>query len=283
LFLEEPIMIVRPVLKTVKGVPASDGAGVRLTRILGTPEAQAFDPFLMLDHFDSAEASDYIGGFPDHPHRGFETVTYMLDGKMRHGDNKGRSGVIETGGVQWMRAGRGIVHSEMPEQVEGRMRGFQLWVNLPSHLKMSEPDYQEFDAARIPVEAREGGVTVKAVAGETSQGTEGPVRDAAIGPIYFDVSVPAGRQFSEPVAADRAAMVVVYEGSVEIGGRTVEALGGAFLGEGDEVVVKAAADARFLLIAGRPIGEPVAWAGPFVMNTREEVEQAFDDYRSGRF
>jgi redox-sensitive bicupin YhaK (pirin superfamily) len=276
-------MTVRPVIKTVKGMPASDGAGVRLTRILGTQEAQSFDPFLMLDHFDSAEASDYLAGFPDHPHRGFETVTYMLDGKMRHGDNKGRSGVIETGGVQWMRAGRGIVHSEMPEQVEGRMRGFQLWVNLPSHLKMSEPDYQEFDAEKIPVEARDGGVTVKVVAGATSDGTEGPVRDAAIGPVYFDVSVPAGASFSEPVEADRAAMLVVYEGSVEVGGRTVEALGGAFLGEGDEVKATALKDARFLLIAGRPIREPVAWAGPFVMNTREEIMQAYDDFRAGRF
>lgn len=276
-------MTVRPVTKTVKGMPASDGAGVRLTRILGTPEAQSFDPFLMLDHFDSAEASDYLAGFPDHPHRGFETVTYMLDGKMRHGDNKGRSGVIETGGVQWMRAGRGIVHSEMPEQVEGRMRGFQLWVNLPSHLKMSEPDYQEFDASRIPVESREGGVTVKTVAGTTSQGTQGPVRDAAIGPIYFDVSVPAGASFSEPIESDRSAMLVVYEGSVEVGGRTVEALGAAFLGEGDEVKATALKDARFLLIAGRPIREPVAWAGPFVMNTREEVMQAYDDFRAGRF
>jgi quercetin 2,3-dioxygenase len=265
-------MAVRPVLKTVKGMPASDGAGVRLTRILGTPEMQTFDPFLMLDHFDSADASDYIGGFPDHPHRGFETVTYMLEGKMRHGDNKGRSGVIGEGGIQWMRAGRGIVHSEMPEQVEGRMRGFQLWVNLPSHLKMSEPDYQEFDAPKIPVEDREGGLRVKVITGETSRGTAGPVRDAAIAPLYFDVAAPAGAVFAEAV-----------DDAVRIGDRTVEALGAAFLGEGDEVRVEALEDARFLLIAGRPIREPVAWAGPFVMNTRGEVEQAFDDYRSGRF
>jgi len=276
-------MTVRPVLKTVKGMPASDGAGVRLTRILGTPEMQAFDPFLMLDHFDSAEASDYVAGFPDHPHRGFETVTYMLEGKMRHGDNKGRSGVIETGGVQWMRAGRGIVHSEMPEQVEGRMRGFQLWVNLPSHLKMSEPDYQEFDDARIPVETREGGLEVKVITGETAAGTAGPVKDASIQPLYFDVTAPAGSVFSEAVDPEASVMVVVFEGAVRIGDRVVEALGGAFLGEGDEVRVQATRDARFLLLAGRPIREPIAWAGPFVMNTRAELEQAFDDYRSGRF
>jgi redox-sensitive bicupin YhaK (pirin superfamily) len=276
-------MAVRPVLKVVKGMPAPDGAGVRLTRILGTPEMQTFDPFLMLDHFDSADASDYIGGFPDHPHRGFETVTYMLEGKMRHGDNKGRSGVIETGGIQWMRAGRGIVHSEMPEQVEGRMRGFQLWVNLPSRLKMSEPDYQEFDAAKIPVEAREGGLEAKVIAGKTGRGTAGPVQDAAIAPLYFDVAAPTATVFEEAVDGEASVMVVVYEGAVKIGERTVEALAGAFLGEGDEVRVEATRDARFLLIAGRPIGEPVAWAGPFVMNTRGELEQAFDDYRSGRF
>ena len=276
-------MTVRPVLKTVKGMPASDGAGVRLTRILGTPEMQAFDPFLMLDHFDSAEASDYVAGFPDHPHRGFETVTYMLEGKMRHGDNKGRSGVIETGGVQWMRAGRGIVHSEMPEQVEGRMRGFQLWVNLPSHLKMSEPDYQEFDDAGIPVETREGGLEVKVITGETAAGTAGPVKDASIQPLYFDVTAPAGSVFSEAVDPEASVMVVVFEGAVRIGDPVVEALGGAFLGEGDEVRVQATRDARFLLLAGRPIREPIAWAGPFVMNTRAELEQAFDDYRSGRF
>jgi redox-sensitive bicupin YhaK (pirin superfamily) len=279
-------MPIRPVLKTVKGMPASDGAGVRLTRILGTPEARMFDPFLMLDHFDTAEASDYLAGFPDHPHRGFETVTYMLEGRMRHGDNHGHSGVIGTGGVQWMRAGRGIVHSEMPEQTEGRMRGFQLWVNLPARLKMSEPDYQEFDADRIPVETREGGVEAKIIAGRTSRGTEGPVKGEPAQPIYFDVALPAGAVFEEPLGADREAMVVVYEGSVSVGEGAqsqVSALGAAFLGEGDTVRVEAKTAARLLIIAGRPIGEPVAWGGPFVMNSREEVMQAYADFQAGRF
>ena len=276
-------MTARRVLKITKGMPASDGAGVRMMRILGTPQMQAFDPFLMLDHFDTANAQDYMAGFPDHPHRGFETVTYMLEGRMRHGDNKGHSGVIGTGGVQWMRAGRGLVHSEMPEQVEGRMRGFQLWVNLPSHLKMSDPDYQEFDADKIPVERRDGGVEVKVITGRTAQGTAGPVQDGAIDPLYFDVAVPAGASFSEAVEADHAVMLVVFEGAVRIDGHTVEALGAAFLGEGDEVQLTAERDARFLLIAGRPIREPIAWAGPFVMNTRAEVEQAFADFRAGRF
>ena len=277
-------MSIRPVLKTVKGMPASDGAGVRLTRILGTPEARMFDPFLMLDHFDSAEASDYLAGFPDHPHRGFETVTYMLEGKMRHGDNRGHSGVIGTGGVQWMRAGRGIVHSEMPEQTQGRMRGFQLWVNLPARLKMSEPDYQEFEADRIPVETREGGVSLKVIAGQTSGGTVGPVKGEPAEPVYFDIELPAGAIFEEPVGADRAALLVVYEG--ELGftdGTRVSALGAAFLGAGDKVRFQAARPSRVLLIAGRPIGEPVAWGGPFVMNTRDEVETAFADFQAGRF
>ena len=273
----------RAVERVVRGQAASDGDGVKLTRVLTQPLQRRLDPFLMLDAFGSDSASDYVGGFPDHPHRGFETVTYMLEGKMRHGDNKGRSGVIETGGVQWMRAGRGIVHSEMPEQVEGRMRGFQLWVNLPSHLKMSEPDYQEFDDARIPVETREGGLTVKVITGATGRGTAGPVKDASIQPLYFDVTAPAGSVFSEAVDPEASVMVVVFEGAVKLGERTVEALGAAFLGEGDEVRVEALRDARFLLLAGRPIREPIAWAGPFVMNTGAEQEQAFDDYRSGRF
>jgi redox-sensitive bicupin YhaK (pirin superfamily) len=276
-------MSVRPVLKTVKGMPTSDGAGVRLTRLLGTPEAQMFDPFLMLDFFDSAEASDYMAGFPNHPHRGFETVTYMLEGRMRHADNKGHSGVIETGGIQWMRAGRGLVHSELPEQTEGRMCGFQLWVNLPARLKMSDPDYQEFDAARIPVETREGGVTVKVITGATAGGTEGPVKDAAIRPLYFDVTVPAGQAFEEPLDPELSGFLAVYEGTVRVAGREVTALGAAFLGDGDTVRVEATTDARFLLIAGKPIREPVAWGGPFVMNTREEVMQAYQDFQAGRF
>ena len=276
-------MTIRPVVKTVKGTPTSDGAGVRLTRVLGTPEVQMFDPFLMLDHFNTDDAGDYIGGFPDHPHRGFETVTYMLDGRMRHADNTGREGVIGTGGVQWMRAGRGIVHSEMPEQAEGRMRGFQLWVNLPARLKMSDPGYQEFEAGQIPSEHRGGGVEVKAIAGTTSRGLAGPVGGGAVDALYFDVALPAGARFAEPVAGERNAMLVVYEGAVTVAGTRVEALGGAFLGAGDEVVAEAVSDAHFLLIAGKPIGEPVAWAGPFVMNSREEVQQAFADFQAGRF
>ncbi len=276
-------LTARPVLAAVKGVPTTEGAGVRLTRLLGTQEAKMFDPFLMLDHFDSGEAADYLAGFPDHPHRGFQTVTYMLEGRLRHRDNTGREGVVGPGGVQWMRAGKGVVHSEMPEQEEGRMRGFQLWVNLPAAQKMSAPDYQEYDAASIPTETRDGGVSLRVIAGQTSRGTAGPVSDSAVQALYFDVHAPAGARFAEPVPADHEAMLVVYEGAVKVAGQRVDAVSAVFLGEGDEVMVEADGEARFLLIAGRPIKEPVAWGGPFVMNSREEVMEAFEDFRGGRF
>ena len=281
--LDQAARPVRPVLAVVEGSATSDGAGVRMTRLLGTPQAQMFDPFLMLDFFDTAETADYMAGFPDHPHRGFETVTYMLEGKMRHADNKGHSGVIETGGVQWMRAGAGLVHSEMPEQTEGRMSGFQLWVNLPAREKMSAPAYQEFAPERIPVEAREGGAQVKVIAGRTGAGIEGPVKNAEVDPFYFDVTLAAGGRFEEALPADHHGMVGVVEGAAAVGGRPVNAVSVAFLGEGERVQVASASGARFLLIAGKPIGEPVAWAGPFVMNTREEVMQAFEDFQAGRF
>ena len=279
-------MSIRPVVKIVKGVPASDGDGVRLTRMLGTAEAQMFDPFLMLDCFDNDQASDYMGGFPDHPHRGFETVTYMLEGRMRHRDNTGREGVIGPGGIQWMRAGRGIVHSEMPEQSEGRMRGFQLWVNLPAKLKMSQPGYSEFESDAIPVEVRDSGVTVKVISGVTDGGTAGPIGGpgggGAVDALYFDVVLPAGARFEEPVGSDRNAMIAVYEGQVRVAGGKIDALSGVFLGAGDTVVVEALTNARFLLLAGRPIGEPVFWHGPFVMNSRDEIVQAFEDFQSGK-
>jgi redox-sensitive bicupin YhaK (pirin superfamily) len=267
-----------------KGVPTSDGAGVRLTRLMGgDPRMPSVDPFLMLDYFDSPDASDYLAGFPPHPHRGFETVTYMLNGRMRHKDNHGHEGVIETGGVQWMTAGRGIVHSEMPEQTSGLMRGFQLWVNLPAKLKMQAPAYQEHPAASMPVEKREG-VDVKVIAGATSRVTKGQVTVEPTGAIYFDLTLPDGATFSEPLAATFAGFVVVHEGAIVFpDGREVGALGLAELGKGDAVTFTAKGAARVLLIAGRPIQEPVAWHGPFVMNTRDELVQAFEDYQAGRF
>lgn len=277
---------VRPVLTAVEGMEASDGAGVRMTRMVGTPRLRMLDPFLMLDYFGSDTPQDYLAGFPDHPHRGFETVTYMLAGRMRHWDNHGHEGVIETGGVQWMTAGRGVIHSEMPEQTEGLMKGFQLWINLPARLKMAEPAYQEFSADRIPVEGREGGATVTVIAGTTGNGTAGPVQGGPTEARYFDVTLPPGAAFVEPVPADHTAALAVFEGSVLAPGTSVR-LGGPrvlVLGEGDRVEVSAGpSGARFLLLSGRPIGEPVAWGGPFVMNSHEEVMQAYRDYEEGKF
>ena len=272
-------MTDRRIARIAQGMPASEGAGVRINRLIGTPELRTLDPFLMLDYFDSDRPDEYLAGFPDHPHRGFETVTYMLAGRLRHRDNTGREGVIQSGGVQWMTAGRGIVHSEMPEQENGLMRGFQLWVNLPARLKMSAPGYQEFGPERFPVETRDGGASVKVVAGPGSPLQAGPTE-----PRFFDVTLPAGATFTEALPAEHSAALVVYEGAVSVGGERAEALSVASLGEGERVVATAGPEgARLLLLAGRPIGEPVAWGGPFVMNTREEVMQAYDDFRRGRF
>jgi len=279
-----PTPSARPVLAAFEGVETSDGAGVSLTRLLGTSRLRMLDPFLMLDFFGSDQPQAYIAGFPEHPHRGFETVTYMLAGRMRHGDNHGHSGVIETGGVQWMTAGRGLLHSEMPEQEEGLLKGFQLWINLPQCLKMTEPRYQEFDAGKIPLETRADGGAVKAIAGTTSQGTSSPIRAEATDARYFDVTLPPGGTFAEPLPAEHSAFLVVYEGALEVSGEAVGALRIAVLGEGERVDVTAGTQgARFLLLAGQPLNEPVAWGGPFVMNTREEVLQAFRDFEEGRF
>jgi hypothetical protein len=272
-------------VRVTQGQLTSDGAGVRLRRLMGGPHSPSIDPFLMLDYFDSPNASDYIAGFPTHPHRGFETVTYMLAGRLRHRDNHGHEGVIETGGVQWMTAGRGIVHSEMPEQREGLMRGFQLWVNLPARLKMSAPAYQEYDADRMPVEAREA-AAVKVIAGSTSRGTAGPISTVATRAFYFDIALDAGARFVEPIDPSLAAFVVVHEGALRIGDHpsAIKAVALAALGEGAEVTLTSGASpARALLVGGQPLREPVAWHGPFVMNTYEELVQAVVDFQAGRF
>lgn len=285
--ISKPTSRARTVRAVVEGVPASDGAGVKLTRLLGTPRLPMLDPFLMLDLFGTDKPEEYLAGFPDHPHRGFETVTYMLAGRLRHADNHGHGGVIEAGGVQWMTAGRGLIHSEMPEQEEGLMRGFQLWINLPASQKMCEPAYREFPAAAIPVEERPNGVRVTVVAGATALGTAGPIQGGATEPRYFDVTLPPGGRFEEPLPEGLAAVVVVFEGSLKPAGSAfrIGAPRAVVLeDDGDLVSVEAGPNgARFLLLAGRPLGEPVAWGGPFVMNTREEVMQAFRDMHEGRF
>ncbi|MEO1846173.1 MAG: pirin family protein, partial [Pseudomonadota bacterium] len=245
---------------------------------------------LMLDFFESDNPDDYIAGFPAHPHRGFETVTYLLAGRMRHEDSAGHGGVIEAGGIQWMSAGRGIIHSEMPEQEHGRLAGFQLWVNLPGRLKMSPPDYREFPADDIPEEVRDNGVKIRVITGTTSGGTRGPVANVVTRPLYLDVSMPLGSEFIESLRPDQSAFVFVIDGTITIGGRTtqnshtVSSRQLAVLGPGKQVNVLADDDAcRFLLVAGDPIGEPVSRHGPFVMNTHEEIIQAVHDFNAGSF
>jgi len=275
-------MAHRGIMSVTQGVPASDGAGVTLTRLIGSPELDMLDPFLMLDSFQTDDPEDYVAGFPAHPHRGFQTVTYLLAGKMRHEDNAGHSGVIETGGIQWMTAGRGIVHSEMPEQEDGLLWGFQLWVNLPAACKMIPPRYQEFPAAMIPQERRANDTTVRVITGITGHGTEGPVRDVATSPKYLDVAMPVGSEFEEPVEDGHNGFVFVAEGEIEISGTVIPAHHLAILGPGDHIRAHSGkGPARFLLIAGRPLGEPVHRAGPFVMATREDLLSAFHDFRTG--
>ncbi|MGD2130559.1 MAG: pirin family protein [Lysobacterales bacterium] len=267
-------------------MPATDGDGVRMTRIIGTPQLDMLDPFLLLDCFESDQPQDYIGGFPSHPHRGFETVTYLLAGRMRHKDNAGNEGVIEPGGVQWMTAGRGIVHSEMPEQEDGLLMGFQLWVNLPAHAKMSAPAYQEYPPTGVPLERRDDGTEIRVIAGATAEGTTGAVTNDYVNPVYLDVTLPAGRSFEQAVEQDDNTFLFVIEGDLEVGEnpRMLRRRHLGILSAGDRVQVRASqAGARFLLVSGRPLREPVARGGPFVMNTRQEVVQAFDDYRYNRF
>ncbi len=273
----------RQIVAVTHGEATSDGAGVKMIRLIGSRAQQPLDPFLMLDFFGSEEASDYLGGFPDHPHRGFETVTYMLAGRMRHWDNHGHSGVIAAGDVQWMKAGRGLIHSEMPEQDHGLMRGFQLWINLPATEKMAAPAYQEVPAAQIPVEERDG-ARVKIIAGTSGGGVAGPVRAPHVDARYFDIELAPGGRFVERLPPEHTAFFVVYEGAATAGAQQIEALSLVALGEGESAELTAGPQgARALLLAARPLGEPVAWSGPFVMNTRAELMQAYEDYRQGKF
>ena len=275
--------ISRSVVRLVRGEPTSDGAGVRLTRVIGGAALPQADPFLLLDEFGADDPDAYIAGFPDHPHRGFETVTYMLEGRMRHRDNHGHSGLLVSGGVQWMTAGRGIVHSEMPEQESGLMRGFQLWVNLPARDKMAAPRYQEFAPDAIPLAEAARGVRAKVIAG-TLAGVTGPVGGIAVAPLYTDLELAPDSTVDLPVPAGHAAFVYVYEGDAKVGGTMLPARALGVLGDGDSVAfVAGASGARAILVAGKPIGEPVARYGPFVMNTRAEIIQAVQDFQAGRF
>ncbi len=276
----------RRVIRKVRGQPASDGAGVRMMRVMGTPAFDSFDPFLLLDEFRSDNPDDYIAGFPDHPHRGFETVTYMLAGRMRHGDNQGNTGLLGPGSVQWMTAGRGIVHSELPEQEEGLMWGFQLWVNLPATHKMTAPRYQDIPADSVPEVTPADGVRVRVIAGRVA-GTEGAVSGVATEPCYFDLHLDAGAAYTVDLPPQHNAFAYVYQGSVVVGeaaaAEQVQRGEMALLSHGPRVRFDASTeDARMIVVAGRPLNEPVARYGPFVMNTREEIQQAFEDFQAGR-
>jgi redox-sensitive bicupin YhaK (pirin superfamily) len=287
-------MNTRSLIHVIESIPTSDGAGVKLRRSLGSQRGLHVDPFLMLDEFYSDNPDDYLSGFPAHPHRGFETVTYMLDGHMRHEDHLGNRGDLGPGDVQWMTAARGIIHSEMPQQSAGRMRGFQLWLNLPSQEKMQPAAYRDIPADEIPLLKLPLGGEVKVIAGalkldeDTIQGpVNGIGAKLSTDPLYLDVRLPAGAEFSAPIAPGHSAFLYAYEGSDKIGtpgaAKPLPHRAAGILSDGDSVRVEAGSEGvRFLLLAARPLREPVVQYGPFVMNTREEIEQALADYRDGR-
>ncbi|TDU26666.1 hypothetical protein DFR24_3695 [Panacagrimonas perspica] len=285
----------RTLAQVIRSVETSDGAGVKLRRSIGSQRGLYLDPFLMLDEFGTDNADDYIAGFPPHPHRGFETVTYMLDGRMQHKDHLGNVGDLGPGGVQWMTAGRGVIHSEMPLQESGRMRGFQLWLNLPAKEKMKAAWYRDIPAGEIPVVALPGGGHVKVIAGTVKAGetsTSGPINSAerplSTDPLYLDLHLPAGARFEHALPTGHTAFVYSYEGAAIIGdGDSARALprqAAGVLSAGDRMVIAAGAEeTRVILVAGRPLNEPIVQYGPFVMNTREEIEQAIQDYQRGDF
>jgi quercetin 2,3-dioxygenase len=284
----QPEAVARPrgVERLVAGQPTSDGAGVKLTRVLTQPLQRRLDPFLMLDAFGTDNPDDYIGGFPDHPHRGFETVTYMIDGRMRHRDSAGNEGLLQSGGVQWMTAGRGVIHSELPEQQDGRMEGFQLWLNLGAKDKMNAPWYRDIQSDAIPELVTARGVQARVIAG-TSHGVAGAVQREGTEPLYLDLHFEPGSRFSQALPATHNAFVYVYRGALQIGDTQVPAQRMAILAGGadtDGVLLQAGPTAtRALLIAGRPLNEPIAQYGPFVMNTQQQIVEAVEDFRAGRF
>ncbi len=281
---KDKVIRSRSVERLVAGQETSDGAGVKLTRVLTNSLQRRLDPFLMLDAFGSDNPDDYIAGFPDHPHRGFETVTYMIAGRMLHRDSAGHEGLLQNGGVQWMTAGRGVIHSEIPQQEEGVMEGFQLWLNLHSSEKMAQPWYRDFQDGDLPKLVTADGVNVTVIAGE-SHGVVGAVTRDITAPLYLDIHLPAGSSFAQPLPAGHNAFIYVYRGEVTVGGQQVPSKRMAILAndrQTDGVLIETRADAKVLLIAGRPLGEPIVQYGPFVMNTEAEIYQALSDFREGR-
>ena len=276
-------MSTRNLIRNLPGLPTSDGAGVKLTRLIGQPMLDMLDPFLLLDAFGSERGTDYIAGFPEHPHRGFETVTYMLAGRMRHRDNQGNSGLLVAGGAQWMTAGAGLIHSEMPEQSDGEMRGFQLWVNLPATHKMIAPRYQDIAPEQIPVLTPATGASVRLIAGEVF-GARGPVRGILTQPLFVDIALATSATLTLTLPAAHTAFVHAFEGAgVQVGDTWLAAQELGVLGAGEQIELRAAdAPTRLILVAAAPLHEPVARYGPFVMNTRAQIEQAVTDFRNGR-
>lgn len=275
----------RSVEQLITGHPTSDGAGVKLTRVLTQNLQRRLDPYLMLDAFGSDNPDDYIAGFPEHPHRGFETITYMLSGCMLHRDSAGHEGLLQSGDVQWMTAGSGVMHSEIPQQKDGVMEGFQLWLNLPSTDKMCAPWYQDFSSQQLPRYQTTAGVAVTVIAGD-SHGVTGAVVRASTQALYLDVHLPAGAAFAQPLPAEHNAFVYVYRGQVTIAGQAVPMQRMAILGNdpgADGVLIEATEEAQLLLIAGRPLNEPIVQYGPVVMNTQQEIRQALSDIHAGRF
>lgn len=282
-------MTLRKVSKVIQPEVTSDGAGVKLKRSIATRTLDYLDPFLLFDHFGSENQDDYIAGFPMHPHRGIETVTYMLAGAVKHRDSSGNSGIIKAGDVQWMTAGGGIMHEEMPQLEGGRLDGFQLWVNLPARLKMSNPRYQEVNSENIPTVERDNGVRIRVIAG-TVDDLQGSVTEIAADPTYLDAFVPANTKFNHPIPEGHTAFAYVYSGDATFGvtdddeGEQVSAPHLVVFGDGDAVQIRTSVDdVRFLLISGKPLNEPIARYGPFVMNTEAEIEQALSDLRRGTF
>jgi redox-sensitive bicupin YhaK (pirin superfamily) len=280
---EKPTTTHRHIARRVPGMPTQDGAGVKLTRLVGSPQLPDLDPILMLDTFASSDPKDYIAGFPEHPHRGFETVSYMIKGSIAHLDNHGGKGIVTDGGVQWMTAGRGVAHSEMPAQTGGQMFGFQLWLNLPAAEKMRDPWYRDIPANEIPQVDLGGGSVAKLIAGEWN-GVKGPAPERAIAPFFADVTVAANGSVDVPVPAGHAGFLYVFEGAASVGGESGPKGQIGVLSAGDALSVTAAGEgARFLVIAGKPLREPIAKYGPFVMNTPEQIHAAIRDYQSGKF
>ncbi|MCD8515559.1 MAG: pirin family protein [Burkholderiaceae bacterium] len=282
--MNESVGLSRSIEQLVAGQPTSDGAGVRLNRVLTHTLQRRLDPFLMLDAFGSDNPDDYIAGFPDHPHRGFETVTYMIAGRMRHRDSAGNEGLLQNGGVQWMTAGRGVIHSELPEQEAGVMEGFQLWLNLPAADKLCPPWYRDFQQADLPRFVTASGVEVTVIAG-ASHGVTGAVSRSGTQPLYLDLHLPAGTHFAQPLPAGHNAFLYVYRGEVAVAGQTVPLQRMAILNNdpaADGVVIEATLASQVLLIAGRPLNEPIVQYGPFVMNTEAQIHQAIHDFRTGR-